>query len=500
MSAGLEDLRGAWGLGIDDAAYILTSFNAAQMFMGPIAIMLAARFGHRRVLLYAGSIYICSSLLLPFAPPLVLILILLVVGGLASGTFYPLCLSFIARNLPIRLIPFGIAAYTMDLIGSNHLVHALESFYFDHLSWHWLFWNQSIFTVPMLFCVFYGIPATPKDQLIPKCRYGEVVYVGAGLSLLYIALDQGERLDWYNNGLINGLAIGGTILLIAALIRRWTNPEPFLDFSYLKARNILILGALMVTFRLLLLRAEAIIPVFLERLHQYRPAEIGQLLLLSLIPYLVALPVTAHFMGRIHVRIILLIGFLVTGLINFHDSHTLSTWIGTDFVTQQVIASVAICMVIVGTMSGIVFEGRLTGAYRNRAGAYGQGAYFQSVRLFGTVAAVSILRRFIFVREHYWQTKLVAELRSGWQFVDRQAHLGLALAPQAAGPLQTQEIATGLIANTVHQQAFTLATDDSFMLLALVSVVSLVAVGLMTHIPLPHELPDADAPRTNSRS
>src|ERR1700733_5784820 len=100
IGTGLEDLRGVWGLGIDDAVYIPTAFNAAQMFMGPMPIILAARFGHRQVLLISGVIYALSSLFLPLTPPTVRVLMFLIIGGLASGTFYPLALSFISRNLP----------------------------------------------------------------------------------------------------------------------------------------------------------------------------------------------------------------------------------------------------------------------------------------------------------------------------------------------------------------------------------------------------------------
>jgi len=492
ISAGLEDLRGAWGLGIDDACYIPTAFNAAQMFMGPLTILLGARFGHRRMLLIAGYIYILSSLLLPFAPRTPLVLFLLVISGLASGTFYPLCLSFIGRNLPVRLLTYGTAAYGMDLLAGNHLAQSMEGFFMDHLSWHWIFWNACICTLPMLFCVYFGIPDTPKEQLLPKTKYGEILYVSAGLTMLYIALDQGERLDWSNNGLINGLVIMGLLLLVVALVRRRVNPSPHLDFSYLKKRNILILALLLVGFRLILLRAGAIVPLFLETLHQYRPPEIGRILLFSMIPYLVALPVIAHLMLRVHVRYILLIGFLVLALVGFYDSHALSTWIGTDFLTQQMFGAVAICMAIVGVFSGVVFEGRLTGAYRYPAGAYVQGVYFQVVRLFGGELSDSGLRRFIHVRQHFWQTNLTSGLASGWQFNDRLAHLDIALAPQAAGPLQRPEIATGLIGQAVENQAFTLAIDDSFMVLTLVAFVCVIAVGFMTPIPLPEQLPGAE--------
>ncbi len=493
ISTGLEDLRGAWKLGIDDAAYVPTAFNAAQMFMGPVSIMLAAQHGHRRVLLYAGIVYALASLVLPLVPHIVPTTMLIVISGLASGTFYPLCLSFITRNLPLSLVTFGIAAYNFDLLATNHLVQALEGFYMDHADWRWLFWNQAVFSIPMLFCVYIGIPPTPKEQLLPRFSYSGIFYVSGALSLFYIALDQGERLDWYNNGLINGLLIAGTLLFFAAIMRRRLKPNPWLDFDSLRKRNILLAGFMMLAFRTLLIRIGFLIPLFLETLHQYRTTETGYLFMLSLIPFAIAMPATAWLLNRMHARNVMVIGLVIVALINFRDAHILSTWDRNDFVVTQMVGAIGICMVSMATIAAIVFLGRMTGAYKNRGGAYAQGAFFQAVRLFASVASVSAFRRYLLFREHFWQTKLVSGLQTTWPFDGRAAYLGTALAPQASGPLQAREIGTGLIAKSVQAQSFTLAMDDTFMLLALVSVVALVAVSMMEKVPLPRELPDATA-------
>jgi DHA2 family multidrug resistance protein len=493
LGSGIADLRGVWGLGIDDAAYIPTAFSAAQMFMGSLSVMLAARFGHRNILLTAGVIYILVSLFLPFAPHKVPILFFTVLAGLSSGTFYPLCLSFISRNLPVALVPFGIAAYNFDLLVTNHIVQSMEGFFIDHAGWQWIFWSQAILALPMLVCVRIGIPQTPKDQLLPRFRYNGILYFSAALTLFYIALDQGERLDWFNNGLINGLCISGTLLLVATVISRLRDPNPYLDFSYVWTRNVLLLGLILMLFRVMLLRIGFLIPVFLERLHQYRSTDIGWLFLLSVVPFVIALPTIAHFLRKIHVRPALIAGFVILALCNFHDAHALSTWTRLDFIPAQMVGVFGICLIAMGTMCGVVFQGRLSGAYRVREGAYAQGAFFQAVRIFGSQASTSGMKRFVIVREHFWQTKLVSTLSSGTLGDADSAKLATALAPQSAGPGLAAGVAQGLIDKRVPTESFTLATDDGFMLLAWISVIALVAVALMKHIPLPRELPAADA-------
>jgi DHA2 family multidrug resistance protein len=49
MSVGLADIRGALHLGVDEASWINTAFNASMMFIGPFSVYLGGLLGPRRV-------------------------------------------------------------------------------------------------------------------------------------------------------------------------------------------------------------------------------------------------------------------------------------------------------------------------------------------------------------------------------------------------------------------------------------------------------------------
>src|SRR5271155_2060077 len=51
LSVGLPDIRGAMGLGLDEASWISPAINMATMFIGPFSVYLGGIFGGRRVLL-----------------------------------------------------------------------------------------------------------------------------------------------------------------------------------------------------------------------------------------------------------------------------------------------------------------------------------------------------------------------------------------------------------------------------------------------------------------
>src|SRR5262245_33513856 len=162
ISVGLPDLRGAMGFGFDEASWIPTAYNMALMFIGPFSVFLGAMLGARRVLLFSGTIFMISSLLLPFSPSLRVMLCLQVISGLSSCTFYPLTLSYALNSLPPRYVIYAIGVYAMDIIGATSIGTPLVAWYTEHLSWRWIFWQSILLTVPMMLCVYLAIPSPAK--------------------------------------------------------------------------------------------------------------------------------------------------------------------------------------------------------------------------------------------------------------------------------------------------------------------------------------------------
>jgi DHA2 family multidrug resistance protein len=162
VSVGLPDLRGAQGAGFDEASWIPTAFNMGTIFIGVFSVFLGAAYGIRRVLLISGAVLTLTSLLLPFSPTLSVLLALQAIAGLSSGSFYSLTMTFVARNLPPKLIIFGIAAYALDVVVTNNIAALLQGLYSEHLSWHWIFWTTTVLTPLVMVCLYIGAPAPPN--------------------------------------------------------------------------------------------------------------------------------------------------------------------------------------------------------------------------------------------------------------------------------------------------------------------------------------------------
>src|SRR6202795_4310748 len=227
ISLGLPDLKGHLGFSYDQGAWIGTAFDVGLMFIGPFTVFLGGLMGPRRILLTAAALFTMLLIFLPLVHSYSLVIAMVLLAGLTSGTFYPLTLTFALRNIPLRYLPFTIALYATFVDGAVNIAPSLYGWYRNHLSSNWMFWNSALITPLMMICIFYGIPkASPAKKSGEAPSFAGFLYASAGLAMLLAACEQGERLDWWRSGVFNALFAGGTFFLLCALVRRLRGPNP----------------------------------------------------------------------------------------------------------------------------------------------------------------------------------------------------------------------------------------------------------------------------------
>src|SRR5438093_9865567 len=158
----------------------------------------------------------------------------------------------------------------------------------------------------MMICVYFGIPQQRLADTRPNWR--GLVNFSLGLSLLYGAMDQGERLDWLNSGVIVAMLSAGIFLLAAALVRRIFYPNPTLSLSFLNRRNIIVLALSIFAFKFVHLATIVLVPGFLGNVQQYRALETGRALAWVAVPMFAVVWLVAVTVIYTNSRMILALG------------------------------------------------------------------------------------------------------------------------------------------------------------------------------------------------
>ena len=487
ISVGLTDLRGALHLGFDEASWISTAFNAALMFVGPFSVYLGGLVGARRVLLACAGLFTVISILLPLTSSLPVLLVLLVLAGLTAGTFYPLTLSFVLRSLPMKYVLLGIAMYAVDILITTTFATSLEAWFTDHLSWRWIFWNGAFLTPVMMVLVYFGMPWQPLPQPKegqPKPDWRAFFYASLGFALLFIALDQGQRLDWLNSGVIVGLIVSGGFLLLVTLVRHLWVPNPLINFKFLARRNTLLLAGVLISFRFIMLATVVIIPSYLGSVQGYLPLQTGPVLLEVALAQVLCGVMAVYLLRIVDARLIIAAGFCLVAVACVMNATLSSVWAGNNFQFTQAIMAMGLAFAFNGMVGSIILEVVNTGALSRPIDTLTFAGYFQTVRLMGGEAGVAFLQHFLSVREQFHSNSLGLRVQLGHATTDQRL-LALTEGMQSRAPGLTTAMgrAGQLLGLQVRQQAFTLAISDSFLMVAWAVISCLVIVSCMQRVP-----------------
>ena len=475
LTLGLPDLKGSVGIGYDEGTWISSAFNVALMFIGPFSVYLGGLLGPRSLLLACASVFTLICTLLPWVHSYSLVIALLSVAGLTSGTFYPLTLTFALRNVPLRYLALVLALYVFCIEGSVNFAPSLYGFFRNHISYEWMFWLPAVATPVMMTCIYFGIPKSPKpqDKKEPPSFAG-FLYLSTGFALLYGALDQGQRLDWWRSGLFNGLVAGSAFFLLCALLRRLRSPNLLVDLPYLRKRNTILLAFALFAFRFTLLGTILIIPQSLS-VRGLDPEQFGPAVFWTAV-----FELTMGFIGAsllykgIDSHLLMAIGFTAVAFACLINADFTSAWTAENYYRSELLMAVGQSFAMLGVVSALILQATSSGALEAPQRILTFSAFIHTVRLLGGQVGAVLLGHFIAEREKLHSNLLGLHVQSGNWLTGSSLHgLAAGLAERSNGVVGATVRALDIVDSKLRLQAYSLTFIDSFHLVAWACVLML---------------------------
>jgi DHA2 family multidrug resistance protein len=486
LSLGIADLKGHVGVSFDDGAWLDSAYNASLMFIGPFTVYIGGLLGPRRVLLFAAGLFTVSSLYLPLIHSYSLLVTMLVVAGLTSGTFYPLTLTFALRNIPLRYLPFTIALYATFVDGGVNVAPSLYGWYRDHLSWQWMFWGSAVIAPLMMVCIYFGIPSQPpRKKGGPAPSFVGFLYLSLGLALIFTALQQGQRLDWWRSSVFNACFWSGSFFLLCALVRRLRAPNPLVALPYLLKWNTILLGCLLFWFRFTLCTTIILIPQSLG-IHGFEADQIGPAIIWSAIPLIpIAFIAALLLLRKVDPRLLFAAGLACTAFAAWLCSQYSTAWAAENFYRTELLVGIGQCFAFIGLVGCIVLQAIFAGALAKPEWVLTFSAYFHVIRLFGGTAGAIYMGHFIAQREKLHSNLLGLHVSGGSWIADQNIRAMTAgLYAKSSGIAAASARAVDLVGARLRLQAYSLSLIDGFLLIAWSCFCALILVALMRKSPL----------------
>jgi DHA2 family multidrug resistance protein len=310
----------------------------------------------------------------------------------------------------------------------------------------------------MLVCIHFGIPRQPINRtLLKTADMWGIVYASSGFSLLYAALDQGNRLDWLNSGLVNALLLGGILLLVVFVIRELTQERPWIDLHFMFRGNFPLIVFFITFFRFTTLSTSYIIPQFLTTVQNYRAIEVGGVLMLIAFPQFVLAPIVATVLRFINARLGIALGFALIGCACFMAGRLTGEWAGNDFLPSQIVQAIGQSLALTSLLWFALQHLEISQIFTF-------GALLQTARLFGGELGSAFIQTFVRVREQIYSNLIGLHVAVGSGLTNQRLQDYAAIVgDRSAGNTEANARATALLARAVQEQANVLAFIDGFM-------------------------------------
>jgi DHA2 family multidrug resistance protein len=477
IGTGLADLRGAFGLTLDEGAWLGTFAAAPQILVAPCVGWLIAVFGVKRVMIVPTFAYSVVSLLIPFHQSFEVLVVLHAIRSAMLGMFVGATLMTAFRNLDRKYWILALAVYVIRIPFAQNIGIYTAGIYSQTIGWQWMYWQGAIVApvIGLLFC-FGARPVQIDHALLKRADWGGMLIFGVALTTLYFALDQGNRLDWFRSGFVVSMLVAAVFLAFVFFWHESHVENPWAHVSVLFSRNIALGFAAIACFMTASLGSSLLGPTFLIAVAHLRPEQISDFSG----PYTVLLLFGATASAIILVqtvkqRIALILGFFC---------FTVSAWLGTQLTSAWSLPEFKLIVILQTFGEEIVFLAAVATLFSNvnPARAIALTAYVQVVRLMCSETVASVMTTWIRQREQLHSYLI------GLHVTGTSPGLNSLLAALAhgTGSESAQGEATrgiGVLAGLVQREANVRAYIDGFWITFAAAILGLVVVSLMSRSP-----------------
>lgn len=479
FTIGLPDLRGAYGLSYDQGAWLNTFATAPQILIAPAVAWLAATFSVRRVLFWPSLVYAAISLALPLVSSWGMLVTLHILRGLLLGVFIPATIMIIFRNLPTRWWVPALGIYAFRLAFSLNTGPLLIGFYDTHIGWQWIYWQDTILAPVIGILAWLGTPKVRIDvALLERADWGGMALLGSGWALIYAALDQGNRLDWFQSGLIVCLMAGGAALVLGFFINELSVANPWASHKVIATRNVAVSFLIILSYTSTGLSNSQLVPGFLTSVTALRPEEIGwPLFLTGGLPLIGTTALAALLLKKVDARIPMIIGFVAFAIAAHMGTGITAEWAPWSFAPMGFIQSLGQGFALLATIIFIL-------ANSDPKQATATAAYIQLLRLGGAETASTLMATFLVHREQLHSYLIGLHLPAGgWRADGFLAELSGAFAGTDVSPQRLAAQGASTLHGLVSQQATVLAYIDGFQVTFWAALCGLLLISLLRKPP-----------------
>src|ERR1700730_13055446 len=272
----LLHIRGSLSAGVDEAAWVVTSYIIANAIIIPLTGWCGAYFGRKRYFTFSILLFVGSSLAAGASPNLPTLILFRVLQGIGGGALVPMSQAILMEIFPPQEQAVAMSIWGLGMMCGPVMGPVLGGWITDNYSWRWIFYiNVPVGLLAAIMVTLFVHDPTYVRRGIKKIDWWGLCYLVIGVSCIQIMLDKGERLDWFNSELINALLVVGIAAVILFIFQELRTAEPVVDLRVLNNRTFAV-GTVFTTIVMFAMYGTFVLaPLYCQQIAGYTPLLAG---------------------------------------------------------------------------------------------------------------------------------------------------------------------------------------------------------------------------------
>jgi MFS transporter, DHA2 family, multidrug resistance protein len=455
----LLHIRGSLSAGVDEAAWVLTSYIIANAIVIPLTGWCGAYFGRKRFFTFSILLFVCSSLMAGASPNLQTLVFFRILQGLGGGAMMPMSQAILMETFPPEEQAVAMSVWGLGMMLGPVMGPILGGWITDNYSWRWIFYINVPIGVMASFMVtvFVHDPAYIRRKINAIDWWG-LSYLVLGIGALQVMLDKGERLDWFSSHLVIVLLLIGTAGIAAFILQELWTREPIVNLRVLNNRTFAV-GTLFTTIVMFgMYGTYILIPLYCQQIAGYTPLLAGMVLSIQSFGTFLSIVLAGRLFNKFDPRVMVAFGCILAGI---------GSWDMAHFYAEIDFESIAIPGILRGIGSGLIFIPMTTlslGAVPKEDMGTASGL-FNMVRTIGGSIGIAVLIAMLSSDSQIHQSYLSARVDPFSFGIWQHAY------PGASGTIRNltrhgDAPMLGMVYQQVQRQASVMAFIDDFRIIA----------------------------------
>ena len=461
-NSSLRDIAGGIAATPDEGSWISTAYLVGEIVTIPLTAWFSEIFTVRYYLLVNVVLFLAFSALCGISTNLTEMIIFRAGQGFTGGVFIPMSLTVIVSTMPKSLLPVGQAMFGMTATLAPAIGPALGGCLTDRFGWQWNFYINLIPGALMFLAIFWAIDKKPmKLQELRRGDWWGILCMAIGLGSLIAMLEEGQRKDWFGSPFIRNCAVLAAIFIPLFVAIELMRDRPFVKLRLLGSRNLGFTSVVAFGLGLALYGTIFLIPLYLGTVQGYSPLQIGKVLVWVGLPQFLIFPFLPLLMKRFDQRLLVCIGCLI-----FAASCFMNTVMSSDTGGDQLM--MANLVRAFGQPFTIVPVTGLAVATLAAQDAASGSAIFNIFRNIGGSFGIALLSTLVTRREQFHDLRIGESITVySPQTQARLADIQQSFITKGYDQVAALKQAYALLKATVTREAFVMAFNDAFLVIAI---------------------------------